>query len=117
MVIRRGDIWWVDFGEARGGSRAAFRRPAVIVQSDHINRTAIRTTIVVPLTSSQERRHPPQNILLPAKATRLTRDSYAVPTEIEVVEKGELLDRVGRLPDRWLDLIDQSLLDIFDLTG
>jgi mRNA interferase MazF len=32
-VIRRGQIWWVDFGEPRG-SEPGFRHPALVIQRD-----------------------------------------------------------------------------------
>lgn len=49
--MTRGEIWWVDFGLAFG-STAMGRRPALIVQNDNFNASAIATTVVIPLTTN-----------------------------------------------------------------
>ena len=46
--MTRGDLYWVDFGVPTG-SAAGFRRPAVVLQSDEYNATALNTVVVVPL--------------------------------------------------------------------
>ena len=46
--MTRGDLYWVDFGVPTG-SAAGFRRPAVVLQSDEYNTTALNTVVVVPL--------------------------------------------------------------------
>ena len=50
MVIRRGLVCWVDFGEPRG-SAPAKRRPAVVIQSDRYNASRISTVVILPITS------------------------------------------------------------------
>jgi mRNA interferase MazF len=51
MVVSQGDVCWADFGEPLG-SRPAFVRPVVVVQSDAFNLSGIATVVVVPLTSN-----------------------------------------------------------------
>ena len=46
--MTRGDLYWVDFCVPTG-SAAGFRRPAVVLQSDEYNATALNTVVVVPL--------------------------------------------------------------------
>jgi mRNA interferase MazF len=43
----------VDFGQPFG-SEPGYRRPALLVQSDPFNQSAIQTVILIPLTKSRE---------------------------------------------------------------
>ena len=49
---RRGDVWLVDFGEPIGHEQG-WRRPAVVMSSDHLNDSAASPVIVVPVTSTR----------------------------------------------------------------
>ena len=49
--MKRGEVWWADFGDPRG-SAPALRRPVLIVQDDVLTESALRTVMVVPLTCS-----------------------------------------------------------------
>ena len=50
-MIHQGELHWLDFG-APEGSAAAGRRPAVVVQHDRFNRSAISTVVVAAITSN-----------------------------------------------------------------
>lgn len=76
MVIRRGQIWWVDFGDARG-SEPANRHPALVIQRDEVNASRIDTVVVCVLTSNTRLSKAPGNTLLPKKSTGLPKDSVA----------------------------------------
>ncbi|MDR1442065.1 MAG: type II toxin-antitoxin system PemK/MazF family toxin [Bifidobacteriaceae bacterium] len=49
-MARRGEIRWVDLGDA-GDSAPAGRRPVLVVQADRVNRTAVATAVVATLTA------------------------------------------------------------------
>jgi mRNA interferase MazF len=82
-VIRRGQIWWVDFAEPRG-SEPGYRHPVLVLQRD-------------------------ENTLLPRRATRLRRDSVANGSQIATVSKSDLDEMIGTLPRGLLDAVDQAL--------
>ena len=48
--MRQGEVYWLRFGGT--GSEPAGRRPAVVVQHDRFNRSAIQTTVVAAITSN-----------------------------------------------------------------
>lgn len=104
MVISQGEVWWADLAEPRG-SEPGFRRPVVVVQSDSFNRSRIATVVCVPLTSNLRWADAPGNVALSAKVTGLPKDSVANVSQVVTVDKAALTDRVGRLPDKKLELV------------
>ena len=92
--MRRGEICLVDLDPARG-AEANKRRPAVIVSNDGANTSAERlrrgVITVVPVTSNTDHVYPFQ-VLLPASATGLDRDSKAQAEQLRSVA----VERVGR---------------------
>lgn len=58
--FRRGDIYYVQFGNTSTGSEQHGDRPAVIIQND-VGNTYAPTLIVVPLTSNTEKKVNPHN--------------------------------------------------------
>jgi len=103
-VISQGDVWWADLPEP-SGSEPGFRRPVVVVQGDALNRSSLRTVVCVPLTSNIRWAEMPGNVSLPARSTRLERDSVAMVAQIVAVHRGSLTERVGKLSAAKLDLL------------
>lgn len=95
-MIFQGDIWWVDFG-VPVGSAPGFHRPAVIVQGDDLNRSRIGTTVCVPLTGTLKWASAPGNVMLRAGDTGLDRDSVANVSLLTVIDRGQLIEHVGRV--------------------
>ena len=96
IVIRQGDLYWVDLGEPTG-SRPGLRRPFVVVQNDLFNSSRLSTVVVCALTSNLRRAEAPGNVLLPKGAGNLPKDSVANVTQLFTIDKAELTDRIGRL--------------------
>ena len=92
--MRRGEICLVDLDPVQG-AEANKRRPAVIVSNDGANSSAERlghgVITIVPVTSNTDRVYPFQ-VLLPASATGLDRDSKAQAEQLRSVA----IERVGR---------------------
>ena len=99
MVVSQGDVVWVDF-PAPEGSGPGFRRPAVIVQTDALNRSALATTICVPLTSNLKWADALGNVLLSRRATGLPKDSVANVSLLSAIDKSLVAERVGKLSRR-----------------
>ena len=86
------------FGEPFG-SEPAYRRPAVIIQDDKYNDSAMRTTIVIPLTTNLRLADFPRNYYLPAEMSALKKDSVVVIPQITVIDKLRLIEKVSALPN------------------
>ena len=108
MVIERGEVWWADLGEP-DGSEPGYRRPVVIVQSDAFNRSRLRTVIAVVLMTNVRLVEAPGNVLLPAKATGLPKDSVANVSQVITVDRDFLLERAGRIRGQLLQDVDKGL--------
>ena len=108
MVVERGQIWWADL-DAPDGSEPGFRRPVLIVQCDAFNRSRIRTVIAVALTSNLRLVDAPGNVLVPAKASGLPKDSVANASQVVTIDKDYLADLAGRLRGSMLADVDAGL--------
>jgi mRNA interferase MazF len=104
VVIAQGEVWWTDLGEP-AGSEPGFRRPVVVVQGDAFNRSSLRTVVCVSLTSNVRWAEAPGNVLLPARATGLQRDSVANVSQLVTVDRDALTERVGALSASSLELV------------
>lgn len=113
-MIRRGQIWWVDFGEPRG-SEPGFRHPAIVLQRDEVNASRLNTVIVCVLTSNKALAAAPGNTLLSRRHTGLPMDSIANASQIATLNKDDLETLVGILPRRLLDRVDEGIRWFLDL--
>jgi len=103
-VIAQGEVWWADLGEP-AGSEPGFRRPVVVVQGDAFNRSSLRTVVCVSLTSNLRWADAPGNVLLPARATGLPRDSVANVSQLVALDRDALTERTGALSASSLELV------------
>ena len=104
MVISQGHVYWADLPDPTG-SGPGFRRPVIVVQGDALNRSRIRTVVCVPLTGNLVWADAPGNVLLPATATGLSRDSVANASQIVALDRDLITEEVGKLAKRQLELI------------
>jgi mRNA interferase MazF len=96
MVIRQGEVYWVELGEPRG-SGPGYRHPHVVVQNNAINRSAIRTVLVCPLTSNVRRASAIGNVLLRKKEAKLPKPSVVNVSQLIAVDKRQLGELIGTL--------------------
>lgn len=108
MVVERGEIWWADSGEP-DGSGPGYRRPLIIVQSEPFNRSRLRTVIAVVLTTNLRLVDAPGNVLIPAKAAGLRRDSVANVSQLVTIDRDFLLEKSGRIRGQLLKDLDRGL--------
>lgn len=99
VEVSQGEVWWAEMPEPTG-SGAGYRRPVVVVQGDHLNRSRILTTVCVPVTSNLKWAAAPGNVLLPAKITGLPKDSVANSSQIIALDRALLTERLVKLPPK-----------------
>ena len=117
LVMRRGDVWLVDFNPVRG-SEANKIRPAVLVSNDRANATAARlgygVVTVIPVTSNVTNVYPFQ-VLLPVGITGLLSASKAQAEQVRSVAVERLTRFLGRVTTDDLTDIDNALRLHLDL--
>jgi mRNA interferase MazF len=101
VEVAQGEIWWAELPDP-AGSGPGFRRPVVVVQGNALNRSRIATVVCVPLTSNLGWADAPGNTLLPAKVTRLPKDSVANASQLVAFDRSFLTGRVTRLGPKLL---------------
>jgi len=107
-VIQRGEVWWANLDEP-SGSEPGFRRPVLVVQNDAFNRSRIATVIAVALTSNLRLLDAPGNVLLPARASGLMKDSVANVSQVVTLDRDSLVKRAGRIDAAAMRDVDQGL--------
>jgi mRNA interferase MazF len=97
MVIRQGEVYWLHlFGI---GSEPAGRRPAIIVQADHFNRSAINTAVVAAITSNLRLAEMPGNVRLRKGEAGLPQACVVNVSQLRTVDRSRLSDRIGAVGD------------------
>ena len=104
MVITQGEVWWAEL-PASTGSEPGYRRPVVVVQGDAFNQSSIASVVCVTLTSNLKWAEAPGNVLLPARATGLPKQSVANVTQVVTLDKADLAERSGKLSRSRLELV------------
>lgn len=104
MVVSQGDVWWADLGTP-AGSAPGFHRPVVVVQGDAFNRSRIATVVCVPLTSNLRWADAPGNVILPARTTRLPKDSVANVSQLFTLDRSVLQEHIVKLSPRRVEAI------------
>ncbi|GGD90646.1 type II toxin-antitoxin system PemK/MazF family toxin [Microbacterium murale] len=111
MLLRRGQVVLVSFDPAVG-SDVRKTRPAIVVSNNTANAVATRsdraTVTVVPLTSNTARVLPFQ-VLVPADAAGLGRDSKAQAEQVRTIAGSRITRPVGWIPSELMGAVDEAL--------
>ena len=112
--IRRGQIWWADLPAPRR-SEPGYRRPVLVIQADAFNQSRIQTAIVAAITTNLELAEAPGNVLLPARAAGLRRDSVVNVSQLLTLDRSFLTEHAGTLPPRFQRAVDEGLRVVLQL--
>jgi len=96
QTIKRGDIYYYDFGENKGSIQYG-KRPVLCLQADNFNVKA-PTVIVAAITTVIKKRYLPSHVILP-DGTGLSQQSMVLLEQVRVVNKVDLVNRIGFLSD------------------
>ena len=105
MVVRPGDIQWIDFGDPIGSS-PGYRHPHVVVQNNAFNQSRLRTFLVCPLTPNLKRAAAPGNVLLDDGEAELPKRSVVNVSQLVAVDRSQIGDYMGTLsPKRVREIV------------
>jgi mRNA interferase MazF len=115
LNVRRGDIYWVDFGNPTGSEQGG-RRPALIIQNDIGNKSST-TTIIAAITSTQYNKKYPFLVEITKEESGLPKDSTVNLAQIRTISAARLINLIGRLsPNKMLE-VDEAIRAILGLTN
>lgn len=112
--MRRGELWWVDFGDPTG-SGPAYRRPTAVVSSDRFNRSRLATVIVASVTSNLKLADAPGNVALTPAESGLPKASVINVTQLLSIDRDLLQAQIGVLGSARLRALDEGLRLVLDL--
>lgn len=107
MLIRRGNLYWVNLNPVKGSEQAG-RRPVVVIQNDIGNEYA-STTLIAPLTSTEFLKQYPTNVFIPKNTAGLKFDSTVLLSQIRVIDKTRLESFIGQVPLSLMKKIDSAI--------
>jgi len=108
MVINQGDIYWIELDEPTG-SEPGYSHPHVVVQNNVFNASRINTVIMCALTSNIKRGEAPGNVLLEKGEANLSKQSVVLVSQIFTVDKSQLGEFIGTLPERRVKQIIEGI--------
>ena len=95
--VKRGDIFWFDFG-INSGSVQNGHRPALVIQADNFNANST-TTVIATITSVKKGLHLPSHIYL-GDRYGLPQPSTVMLEQIRTINQDELGDYIGSINDK-----------------
>ena len=111
MNIRRGDIYYADLSPVVGSEQGGIR-PVLIVQNDVGNKYS-PTVIAAAITSQRDKTV--GLYLLPTGQSGLAKDSIVLLEQIRTIDKQRLKERMGRLDNGSMNMVDHALSVSFGL--
>ena len=107
-MMKRGEVWWVNFDPSVGGE-ARKKRPAVIISNNAANQFLSRVQ-VVPLTGSVGKLYPSESYI-----TLRRKKSKAMADQLTTVSKKRLINQAGSLSKTELEGIERAIMIQLDL--
>lgn len=114
LVVKRGDIFFADLSPVVGSEQGGVR-PVLIVQNDVGNKYS-PTIIAAAITSQINKAKLPTHIEISAEEYGLTKDSVILLEQIRTIDKRRLKDKIGRLDDNLMNVVNEAISVSFGLT-
>ncbi|KFO67740.1 PemK family transcriptional regulator [Smithella sp. SCADC] len=106
MVIKQGEIYWINLSEPKG-SEPGYRHPHIVIQNNLFNTSRINTVVVCSLTTNLNRANAPGNVLLNKSEANLPRKSIVNISQIFTVNKTDLVEKIGQVSqNRMMEVLD-----------
>ena len=106
--MKRGEVWWVNFGLSVGGE-VRKKRPAAIISNNAANQFLNRVQ-VVPLTGSVGKLYPSESYI-----TLRGKKSKAMADQLTTVSKKRLINQVGSVSKPELEGLERAIMIQLDL--
>jgi len=108
MVVKQGEVFWVELGEP-SGSEPGYKHPHIVIQNNIFNSSNINTVVVCSLTTNLKRAKAPGNVLLNKGEANLPKKSVVNISQIYTVNKSDLIDKIGQVSEKRIYEIMEGL--------
>jgi mRNA interferase MazF len=115
-VVRRGQLYWFDFGSPHG-SEPGHQRPVIVIQNDLFKKSELPTSLVAAVTTNPRLAYMNGNVLLRPRRRGLREASVVNVTQLYTVNKADLGELIGTVTPTELRRIDQGLRLVLSLTN
>ena len=113
MLLRKYDVVIANLDPTKGSEQKGIR-PCLIFQNNIANEAKLNTTIVIPLTTSCKKT-PSGILIVPSKKNKLQHKSRLELTQIRVIDKTRIIEKIGILDEQYYQELFQKTLNLFDL--
>ena len=115
MIVKQRDIWYVRLQQNQGSEQSG-TRPCIIVSND-ISNCYSSIAIMIPLSTKTDNKSLQQHVILKRQNYPfLTKDSIDLTEQIRVIDKGRLIDKIGKVTEQDYYKIIKSLNVNFKIT-
>ncbi len=97
------------------GFEPGYRRPAIIIQADEFNRSAIRTVICAAVTSNLNLASAPGNVRISQRSSGLSKPSVVNVSQVVTLDRSRLAERVKTLDATSMRRIEEGLRLVLSL--
>lgn len=106
LKLKRGEIYWVDWGEGKGSEQSGVR-PALVIQND-IGNEMSPNTIITSLTTAPNKPYP-FLVFFTAQESGLDKGGAVDLASIMTVSKSRLGDKCGQLTAQKMKEVDIAI--------
>jgi mRNA interferase MazF len=106
--VRRSEVWWADLPDPIA-SEPGYRRPIVIIQDDAINMSKLNTIVGASITGEVRWADHIGNVLISGRGTGLRGPSVVNVTQLVMVDRRFMTERIGRLTATQMAKVDAGL--------
>jgi mRNA interferase MazF len=96
------------------GSEQGGRRPVLVIQDDVLNER-FPTTVVLAITSQEQRAGFPITVPVVAGEGGLPKDSWVKITQVRTVSVQRLRGRIGAVSERTMRLVERALVQVMGI--
>ncbi|KLL02000.1 MAG: PemK family transcriptional regulator [Mycoplasmataceae bacterium RC_NB112A] len=102
-LIKRGDIYWVDFTDNKGHELKEIR-PYLVISNDKQNIFS-SLIIVSPITSLKE-----GDKIFPFQVSiKLKKESIMLVDQIQTIDRGKFLDKIARISEETMEKVEKCI--------
>jgi mRNA interferase MazF len=113
-ILKRGEIWWVDWSPGRGSEQQGIR-PALIVQTDAANLNPKYPNTIVVAISTKGKPVPFHIPVQPSSQNGLSKVSYIKTEQLLTISKERLIKRIGVLEREVMEQVEKAIKLVLDL--